>query len=622
MSVLTTVPRLGLASVGRVFAYRMLCRSGVYLRLLPEGRSYDGPFFALPPRPTAAPDLPADERQFLIRRADRLLDGYMPFFSASEQHTGFPPDWSRNPANGIRLAPAGHWTSLSEHALSAGDIKYLWEPSRFDGLLWLAQGWLLSGERRFAEGIERWLASWVAANPFNQGVNWKCGQETGIRLIHTLLLADWLSRHGGGEALAPLLRFVAEHCRRIRPTLLYALGQDNNHATSEAAALYMAGLWLRRRPSVPPALDRSAAVWQAIGRRLLSERLSTLVMPDGSFAQHSVTYHRLLLDTLALVEDWRKRFADEPFDASWYDRAAQAVAWLAAMTDPVSGDAPNLGANDGARLLPIDSAAYRDFRPSLGWAAQVLGGADPPLGASNMLLAAWFASAPGAPRPPLPRPRLFPFGGYVRLGGDRRWALLRLPTYRFRPAHADALHLDVWSDGINLLRDGGSFSYRPALPEAASYYPGTVSHNTVQFDQRDQMPRIGRFLFADWLRLRGFEYDAAIPDQVAAEYVDRLGARHRRLVRFLPDRIEVEDDVSGFAREACLRWRLAPAGWYDLPDGVGSQLARLTVAAGEPLDVRRTGGHESRHYGEQSPLDVLEVRAYRPTVLRTSIVFC
>ena len=29
-------------------------------------------------------------------------------------------------------------------------------------------------------------------------------------------------------------------------------------------------------------------------------------MPDGSFAQHSLTYHRLLLDTLAQVELWRR----------------------------------------------------------------------------------------------------------------------------------------------------------------------------------------------------------------------------------------------------------------------------------------------------------------------------
>lgn len=613
--------RLGVGNAARVLAYRMLCRSGVYRRLLPEGRPYVGPFFNLPQQPLASPSVPTNERQAMIRRADRLLAGWLPFFSAGERAIGFPPDWLCNADNGIRLAPPRHWSTLNEFTLTAGDVKYLWEPSRFDGLLWLAQAWILSGEARFAEGIERWLASWVAANPFNVGVNWKCGQETAIRLMHTLLVAEWLARFAGAQALPPLLRFVDEHCRRIRPTVLYALAQDNNHATSEAGALYMAGLWLRSQSSLSGRLGKSAVVWQGFGRRVLAERVAALVMPDGSFAQHSVTYHRLLLDTLALTEEWRRRFADQPFSPSWYERAAQAVAWMAALTDPVSGDAPNLGANDGARLLPLDLADYRDFRPSLAWATRLLADSGQPAGESSTL-ATWFADVLSPPVARLPAPRrLFPFGGYVRLGGSRRWALLRLPTYRFRPSHADGLHLDVWSDGANLLRDGGSFSYRPPSPQAADYYPGTVSHNTVQFDERDQMPRLGRFLFGEWLELSTFAYDEARPDEVSAGYVDWRGARHRRTVRFQPDRIEVDDEVSGFAREACLRWRLAPTDWHDIPGGVKSVLACLTVAADVQIDVRQTGGGESRRYGEQSPLPVLEVRARRATVLRTTIQF-
>jgi len=66
-------------------------------------------------------------------------------------------------------------------------------------------------------------------------------------------------------------------------------------------------------------------------------------------------------------------------------------------------------------------------------------------------------------------------------------ALLRYPRFRFRPSQADALHLDFWVSGENWLRDAGSFSYNTEQ-RWLNYFPGTVAHNTIQFDGRDQMP--------------------------------------------------------------------------------------------------------------------------------------
>jgi hypothetical protein len=62
-------------------------------------------------------------------------------------------------------------------------------------------------------------------------------------------------------------------------------------------------------------------------------------------------------------------------------------------------------------------------------------------------------------------------------------------AFRFRPSQADALHLDFWLAGSNVLRDAGSYSYNTE-PEWLNVFPGhNASHNTVQFDDRDQMPR-------------------------------------------------------------------------------------------------------------------------------------
>jgi hypothetical protein len=100
--------------------------------------------------------------------------------------------------------------------------------------------------------------------------------------------------------------------------------------------------------------------------------------------------------------------------------------------------------------------------------------------------------------------KIFNDGGYVILRGNRKmnnsaWGMIRFPRFKTRPSHADIFHLDIWHKGVNILRDGGSYSYAAPL-KLHSYFKGTESHNTIQFDGRDQMPRLGRFLFGDWIK--------------------------------------------------------------------------------------------------------------------------
>ena len=75
------------------------------------------------------------------------------------------------------------------------------------------------------------------------------------------------------------------HLRRIAPTIRYAIAQDNNHGTSEAAALFIGGTWLALLGE--PAGRR----WAVRGRRWLEDRAGRLIGVDGSFSQYSLNYH-------------------------------------------------------------------------------------------------------------------------------------------------------------------------------------------------------------------------------------------------------------------------------------------------------------------------------------------
>lgn len=585
-----TALALGLGNVARVLDYRLRLKLGVHgTQRLPRANAPSGPFFTVP---TATRAIPRPPNAWVN---ETLAFGW------NRGPIGGIPDWHRNV---ITKAPAPRatapWWEIPDFDPAIGDVKTVWELSRFDWVMALAQH-ARAGTPGMLERLNAWLADWCAKNPPYHGPNWKCGQESSIRVMHLAAAALVLD---DVEALPATRALVALSLRRIAPTIAYAIGQDNNHGTSEAAALFIGGSWL--------GADGSA--WRDQGRRLLENRVARLFAPDGSFSQYSVTYHRLALDTLNLAELWRRRVGEAPFSEQLRARARAATEWLRAMTDERTGDAPNVGANDGANLLALTDADYRDFRPAVHlaeavwWERSAFGG-----DATSRDHAQWLGVAtPSASAPPLPAHARFNVGGYVVLRRGSARVMLRYPRFQFRPAHADPLHLDLSIAGVNILRDGGTFSYADA--EAMSYFPGIAAHNTAQFDGREPMPRLGRFLWGDWLKsgeIRG----PATTDGVtttSAEYTDTGGATHRREIELLDDRIRVTDALSGRFHRAVVRWRLAPGPWSLSGKVASDGKHTLAFESDAPAQARLSVGWESRYYLQRERIPVLEIEVNRP----------
>jgi hypothetical protein len=597
-----TARSLGLLNVARVAAYRFRVRAGVHpVQRLAPAVVPRGPFFdrVSVPRAGSTIGAPAPHRPF----------GWLP-----APELGIP-DWHQNVLTGARADRVeSPWWRIPDFDPVVGDIKGIWEASRFDWVVGLAQRAAL-GEHDAADRLNAWLDDWLVKNPPYRGHNWKCGQEASIRVMHLAVAALVLRQVRSPRP--SLLDLVELHLRRIAPTISYAIGQDNNHGTSEAAALFIGGSWLAA--SGRPAGQRL----ERLGRELLTDRAQRLIQSDGSFSQYSVTYHRLMLDTLSLSETWRRDIQAAPFAAPVRERASAATEWLRTMVDPASGDAPNLGANDGADLLPLTDAGYRDFRPSVQLAAalfreRVAYPHDGPWARQlewlNVAVPGAVAEAPGS--------RRFDDGGFAVLRRGTSAAILRYPRFRFRPGHADALHLDLWVAGENLIRDGGTFSY--ADQEWDRYFTGARGHSSIEFDGRESMPRLGRFLWGDWLRpavVSAIEQGAGAVT-VSAAYADGRGASHRRRVELHDAMLRVTDDVAGFAKRATMRWRLRPGAWSVSDNGATDGLDRIAVTGTSPLArVELVTGWESLFYGRRTEVPVMEVEIAQPGTLVTEYVW-
>ena len=523
-----------------------------------------------------------------------------------------PPNWHAD-VFGLSeiLHPKEDWVSYLR-ADSRIDVKRYWELSRF---YWLPQLALAAqdGDQSATVKIETWLADWVSKNPTYSGINWACGQESAIRLMNlalcSLILNSW-------EKPSAALKWIVEaHATRIYQTFSYALGQDNNHGTVEACALYIAGTWGKSWSM------SGADKFARRGRKWLNERALRVIQIDGSPCQYSTNYHRVNLEAFCMAEIWSTRTGNPGLNAHAAKRIVKGARWLYSITDPNHGDAPNLGANDSAHLFSVPLASYRDFRPTIALVAAIFDDSQPWRGYHDARLEALDLS-PGSKHWECVASTSYDAGGFHVLRTKKTCVMMNYPRFKFRPSQADALNIDIWHDGINLVRDAGSYSY--ALATEAEWFSGTNAHNTIQFDERDQMPRLGKFLYGNWLRAHGLEFVNENKGiiRAGAGYIDSYGSAHYRSIELTNSSFICTDSVSGEFNEACLRWRLAPLDW-DLKDNMLSA-GTVSIAIeidGIPVTPNCNSTFESKFYMHKTEIPEISAKTLSPSTIITRITF-
>jgi hypothetical protein len=367
--------------------------------------------------------------------------------------------------------------------------------SRFPWAFALARAYARTDDERFAEGFWCLFEDWLQHNQPNAGPNWMCGQEATFRLMAATfarcVLAD--SPASTVERLAAFRRFVAATARRIESNLDYALSQSNNHGISECIGLLVAA-------SVLPTASEADRWWRK-GMQSLRTQLADLVYEDGGFSQHSAVYHRVLLHDLLIARSAMSAGGKEV--PAWFREAGRrATEFLGTLLTPETGEVPLYGPNDGANILPMADADFLDFRPVWQAAAAVFCGRRPLPPGTWDELAGWTGAtelpttiAPGEARSC--KVHHTDSGCLVWHSGESR-LFLRCPTqFRHRPAQCDLLHAEVSWRGRRIAHDAGTYSYNTVGPFQESFKCAAV-HNTVTFDGREPMRKIGRFLYLPW----------------------------------------------------------------------------------------------------------------------------
>lgn len=438
----------------------------------------------------------------VVKEADHYLAGITRYFSKTDYQTGFPPDWLLDPYRNIRLSADKHWSQVPDDG--PYDIKFIWEASRLSQIYALVRAYARTQDEHYPIAFWQVVEDWAQENPPGMGPNWKCGQEATLRLMALCFGYYAFKDHSQTtpERVSQFTILAAALAERIYMNLGYAIYTRSNHTISESFGVWLAGILF-------PEL-KNAKKYRKLGQQILEKEASKQIYPDGSYAMHSLNYHRFILH-IYLFAMRISEVNDQKFSPSVYQAVERSIDYLYTLIDLQTGQIPQYGSNDGALVLPLSSCDYNDYRPlvQLGYYSIHKERIFPPGGWDEDLF--WFygkeALDSAIETKSQPTDELFLEGGITKISGENTRAFIRCGPISDRPSHADQNHMDIWWQGKNIAIDAGTYMYG-GKGHWRNGLASTQVHNTVTVDQQDQMEKFSRFIWVDWSQgdILAFEY--------------------------------------------------------------------------------------------------------------------
>lgn len=478
--------KLGLLRLGYPTSYKLRTFFS-----LEDWRKESSPFFF-----QSAKDVPHSgiHSDYLASDFHRIIKGECQYFSSAWCDLRSDDDWVTNPDTGYKYDISKHWTEVEDIVREMGDIKYVWERSRFSYLYTVIRYDHSTGEDH-SQFVFNQIQDWIDKNPLNCGPNYKCSQEISLRVFNWIFALYYYKSSTvlTENRFQEITNSIYWQMRHVYSNISFSkIAVRNNHAITETLALYVVGLLF---PHYPESIK-----WKSNGKRWFEEEIEYQIEEDGTYLQFSMNYHRVVVQLLT----WAITLADnngECFNEIVYQRAYQSVNFLYQCQEPSNGYLPNYGSNDGALFFKLNDNNYRDYRPQLDALHFLLTGIplyDESFEDKNWYFAQWRCNRDLKPALHQSTAYVaFEKGGYYLIRDKDALTFIRCGKYENRPAQADNLHIDVWYKGENILMDGGTYKYNTD-PSYIKYFAGTESHNCIMLGRNDQMLKGARFIWYYW----------------------------------------------------------------------------------------------------------------------------
>lgn len=423
-------------------------------------------------------------RARVLALARQLIDKRMPLLGTEIPLPADPAGWRCDPINNKSTGLDYFRRIPYLDAARAGDHKVIWEMSRHQHLILLAQAGVLDpGETRWIELLVQQLESWWQANPFHCGMNWTSALEVAFRALSWFWVLQIAGDRLPPEIRRRLLASLYQHGAHLAHNLSVYFA-PNTHLMGEAVCLHALGCLL-------PQLQE-AGKWRDLGAEWVARSMNDQVLSDGAHFEQSSYYHLYSVEFFLL-----HALLNPDVDGRYRQQLRRMCEVLAALTDS-DGSFPLLGDEDGGRLFHPFGARRLFPRAALTTASfffDVPAWRFAPADYAETGLW-WMGARDFAPQAAKSRARgVFSDCGIVTGGDEQTQIVFTARAFGNGTAghsHAHALHFILRRNQRDLLLDSGTFTY-VGDQVARNRFRSNSAHNTIRIDSLDQASPAGPF---------------------------------------------------------------------------------------------------------------------------------
>lgn len=472
------------------------------------------------------------DKENIIKAADDAIKGKIIGFSSIELNYGNPINWHLNPITNVEIDKSIKWYMIPDFDPDRGDIKIIWEASRFTHFFYFTRAYMLTKDIKYYEAFSEQLVSWLKKNPYSYGPNYKCGQEATLRMINVLITYSIFKSYGLIQELDEIniKQLVQDSYKKVMSNFFYAHKCiKNNHTLSEISGLIIGAYCSENMNALKKAY------------RLMDKEIEHQFLSDGGYIQYSFNYQRFALQIMEFVLKISSKTVIELSDYS-KDLIIKSVMFMYQLQDD-AGDVPNYGSNDGALIFPVTSCGYRDFRPILNTVYAIIKGVrlyETGIYDEELL---WFSDLEEHDKIAISniekRTISFKKSGIYSFRHKEGFLMVILQDLKTRPSQMDQLHIDLWHKGINILCDSGTYSYAMNLGRKMSL---TRAHNTVKVSNIEQMSKKGKFFIYNWTQAKDIEFST---NHFKGTMVSKNGYSHTREIVKIKDGYVIKDSIQG-----------------------------------------------------------------------------